>query len=72
MNDDLGREFFDAVKYSMKFLFSKAPSFESKMTITDTIFASFTDEVVSKGTLMTSIAAHVRRTVFEEIVKTET
>lgn len=71
-NEDLRRDFVEAVKYAMRLLLTEFSSFTSNMTITDTFLTCFTDSLVSKGRIRTSIAAHVRRKVVEEIGKMKT
>lgn len=72
LKKDLQPDFVDAVNYSMKLVLTNDSSFAKNMTITDTLFTSLTDEVVSKGRLITSISSHVRRTIIEQIGKVET
>lgn len=71
LNEDLRRDFVNAVKYSMKFVLTEDRSFGSKMKINDTFVTSFTDALVSKGKIMTFIVAQVRRTFIDEISKME-
>lgn len=70
-NDDLRHDFVEAVKYAMKVLILDDQFIADQMTITDKFVKSVTDAVLSKGTLMTSIAAHVRRTLADEFGKLE-
>lgn len=62
----------DAVKYAIKLFLTEGPSFSINMNINNEFFTYVTDAVLLKGTLIKFIAAHVHRTVFDEIGKMET
>lgn len=58
-NEELRRDFVEAVEYVMKFVLMEDTYFANKMKKNfDTLVTSVTNEVVSKREIMTSIAAH--------------
>lgn len=72
MDEDLRLDLVEAVKYTIKLVLTEDPYFASKMKIKETFLTSFTDAVVSKGKIMTSIEAHFYRTFVDEIRNVET